>query len=72
MHPSLITKISQLNRFLADKNGTAIPTHFKPYKAQRIVRSAKAGEVIAFSDMFDVAIALTDEIKQFYDRDIPL
>ena len=58
--------------FLADKNATAIPKNFKSYKARRIVRSPMAAEVIAFSDMFDVAITLSDEIKQLYGHDIPL
>jgi len=31
-----------------------------------------AGEVIAFSDMFDVAITLAEEIRTIYKRSIPL
>lgn len=58
--------------FLADKKGAAVPIHFKSYKARRIVRSAMAGEIIAFSDMFDVAITLAEELKTMYRIPIPL
>ena len=39
--------------FLGDGNSSVIPIYFKSYKARRVVSSAMAGEVIAFSDLFD-------------------
>ena len=56
--------------FLTDKNGTAVPKHSSITRLG--VRSVMAGEVIAFSDMVDVAIMLSDEIKQLFGHDIPL
>ena len=49
-----------------------MPIAFKSYKARRVVRSAMAGEVIAFSDMFDVAATLAEELRTIYNRTIPL
>jgi len=58
--------------FLCDAKGNAAPIAFRSYKSRRVVRSAMAGEVIAFSDMFDVAVTLAEEIRAIYDRPIPL
>lgn len=58
--------------FLADKTGKSVPIHFKSYKSRRVVRSAMAGEVIAFSDLFDVAAALSSELKLLLDREVPV
>lgn len=58
--------------FLADDKGNSVPIHFKSYKSKRVVRSAMAGEVIAFSDLFDVAAALASELGVLYDRNIPV
>lgn len=44
--------------FLGDQSNNVVPIVFRSYKARRITRSAMDGEVIAFSDMFDYAIAL--------------
>ncbi len=38
--------------FLSDRYGNSVPISFKSYKSKRIFRSAMAGEVIAFSDLF--------------------
>jgi len=58
--------------FLCDSAGNAAPIAFKSYKSRRVVRSAMAGEVIAFSDMFDVAVTLAEELRTIYNRTIPL
>ena len=41
--------------FLVDKHANGVPIDFKSYKSRRVVRSAMAGEVITFSDLFDRA-----------------
>jgi len=58
--------------FLCDAKGNAAPIAFRSYKSRRVVRSAMAGEVIAFSDMFDIAVTLAEEIRTIYKRHIPL
>ncbi len=45
---------------------------FRYYKARRFVRSEMAGEVMAFSDMFDAAVTLAEEIRSITKRHIPL
>ena len=47
--------------FLGDENGDVVPISFNSYKARRVTGSAMLGEVIAFSDMFDIAIALAED-----------
>ena len=49
--------------FLGDNTGAVIPISFKSYKAKRVTRSDMAGEVIAFSDLFDVAAVLSAELE---------
>lgn len=58
--------------FLSDAAQNSVPINFKSYKSKRVVRSATAGEVIAFSDLFDVAATLADELGEILCRKIPL
>ena len=58
--------------FLGDKTGAAAPVHFKSYKSRRVTRSVMAGEVIAFSDLFDVAATLASEIGTVLGKKIPV
>ena len=57
--------------FLADNYSKALATNFKSYKSKRVIRSPMAGEVIAFSDMFDAAATLASELSHLYRKDIP-
>ena len=57
---------------LVDKHANAVPIDFKSYKSRRVVRSAMAGEVIAFSDLFDRAATLAAEIGDILGRKIPV
>ena len=65
---------SQLGQiiFLVDKFGNSAPITFKSYKARRITRSAMSGEVIAFSDMFDTAIAVSKELSVVMNQRVPV
>ena len=67
----LSTQLGQIV-FLGDNRGTVVPIHFKSYKAKRIVRSAMAGELIAFSHMFDAAITINSELEAILRRRVPL
>lgn len=58
--------------FLSDRNGNSVSIDFKPSKSKRIVRSAIAGEVIASSDLFDVAVTLVAELGYVFGRKIPI
>ncbi len=58
--------------FLEDKHGNAAPIHFRSYKARRVTRSVLSAEVIAFSDVFDVGIALTAQLSAILRRRVPL
>eukprot|EP00171_Calliarthron_tuberculosum_P021336 IDg21336t1 len=58
--------------FLADSTGSSAPIVFKYYKSKRVVRSAMAGEVIAFSDFFDRAETLAAEISDMLGKRIPV
>ena len=49
--------------FLGDARGRVAPIHFKSYKARRVTRSVLSAELIAFSDVFDTAYTLAEEIK---------
>lgn len=40
--------------FVGDATGAVIPISFKSYKSRRVTLSAMAGEVISFSDLFDI------------------
>ena len=48
---------------LEDHTGTVVPTNSKSYKSRRLTRSSIAGEVITFSDPFDVATTLANELE---------
>jgi len=50
--------------FIADANENLIPIYFKSYKARRVTRSVMGAELITFSDMFDVAYTLGEELRQ--------
>lgn len=58
--------------FLADGSGNSVPIQFKSYKSKRVVPSAMAGKVIAFSDLFDVASTLVAEMGDICGRRIPV
>ena len=58
--------------FLFDGNNNSVPISFKSYKARRVVRSAMAGEVIAFSDMFDVGVTIAEELRITLHKEVPL
>lgn len=49
--------------FLTDECNKAAPITIKSFKCRRATRSAMAGDVIAFSDMFDVAVTLAEELE---------
>lgn len=46
--------------------------NFKSYTSKRVVRSALAGEVIAFSDLFDVDATLASEVGDLLQQTIPV
>ena len=58
---------SQLGQvaFIEDKRSSAAPIIFKSRKSKRVARSAMAAEAIAFSNMFDAALALRQEAQLF-------
>lgn len=58
--------------FLGNRSDTVVPLVFRSYKARRISHSAMSGEVIAFSDMFDYAIAISKDIAKLLGRTIPI
>ena len=58
--------------FLGDETERVIPIVFKSYKSRRVTRSPMAGEVIAFSDMFDVAGTMSEEVGFLMNRRIPV
>ena len=58
--------------FLGDDSGAVAPISFKSYKARRVTRSAMSSEVIAFSDLFDVAITFAEELGNILSKKIPV
>ncbi len=48
--------------FLCDADRNSLQIHYKSFKSKRVFSSAMAGEVIAFSDLFDVASAMAAEL----------
>ena len=58
--------------FIGDDTGAVVPITFKSYKSRRVTRSAMAGEVIAFSDLLDVAAVLAAEIQALIGVKIPV
>ena len=57
---------------LADDSGSVVPIYFKSYKSRRVTRSVMAGKVIAFSDLFDVAATLSDELQAVLGKKVPV
>ena len=49
-----------------------MPIYFKSYKSKRIPSSVIVGEVIAFSDMFDVAAMLSQKLEIILGRKVPV
>lgn len=49
-----------------------VPVHFKSYKARRVFPSAMAGEVTAFSDMFDTAATLAVDLMGILRKKDPV
>lgn len=45
---------------VVDSRNQYVPISFKSDKVRRVVRSTIPGEVISFSDMFDVSVNLID------------
>jgi len=58
--------------FIRDDSGAVLPISFKSYKAKRVKRSVMAGEVIAFSDLFDVAVTLSEELSKVLGKKVPV
>ena len=58
--------------FLGDSSDSVIPISFKSYKSKRVTRSVMAGEVIAFSDLFDVAVTISLELRHLLDIEVPV
>ena len=58
--------------FLTDDSQASVPITFKSYKARPVVRSAMTGEVIAFGDMFEVAVTLTEDLCSILRHNVPL
>lgn len=54
--------------FLGDNSTAIIPINFNSYMSRRVTRSSIAGEVIAFSDLLDVATTLGAEISTMPGR----
>lgn len=57
---------------LGDHSGAVVPINFKSYKSRRVTRSSMAGEVIAFSDLFDVATTLASELELILSHKVPV
>lgn len=58
--------------FLADASGSSVPIAFKSYKPRRVTRVAMAGEVILYSDLFDGASTLANDLEQLLVQKNPL
>ena len=58
--------------FMGEETERAIPIVFNSYKSRGVTRSPMAGEVIAFSDMFDVAGTMSEEVGFFVNRRTPV
>lgn len=58
--------------FLRDKSGAVAPIYFESYMARRVTRSVMFGEVIAFSDLFDVSVTCAEEIGVMLSRNTPV
>lgn len=58
--------------FIGDASGRVFPLSFKSYKARRVTRSVMTGEVIAFSDLFDVAATSAHELETILGQHVPV
>lgn len=59
--------------FIGDSSDHVVPVHFRSYKARRVTRSVMGAELISFSDMFDTAFTLSQELKQLLPgRNVPV
>ena len=58
--------------FIGDDTGAVVPISFKSYKSRRVTRSAMDSEVIAFSDLFDVAGVLAAELEGMLGYKVPV
>lgn len=58
--------------FIADGDENVAPISLKCYKFRRITRSAISGEVIDFSDMSDIFIALSKELEVILNKLVPV
>lgn len=65
---------SQLGHIVifTDQTGSDIQFAYRAYKSRRVKRSAMAGEVIAFSDLFDVSITISLYLSRLFGRRIPV
>lgn len=50
--------------FFGNDTGAAAPIFFKSSKVRQLTQSARSGEVIAFSNFFNLAITLAEKNKQ--------
>lgn len=69
-----MTFSSQLGRivFLSDSSNAVAPISLKSYKSRRVTRLTMSGEVIAFSDVFDIAISYSRELCEVIGKQIPV
>lgn len=58
--------------FLSDCTNAVVPISFKSYKSRLVTRSVISGEVIAFGDMFDIAISISLELNKVLRRLVPV
>ena len=57
---------------LADGHSRFVSITFRSTKYKLVVRSAMAGEVMSFSDLFDIAATLASDLGEIYSRPIPV
>lgn len=58
--------------FLGDASNRSIPISLKSYEARRINRPAMYVEVISFSDMFYIALELSQGLKPMLEKSVPV
>lgn len=46
--------------------------YFKSSKVRRVIRFVMPGELIAFSDLFDVAVTFAEEVRVMLSKKIPV
>lgn len=54
------------------KNRNSVPIIFKSYTLKRITRFSMAAEVIAFIDLLDVPISLSEDLNAVIGNDVPV